>query len=103
MKVMIIKFDMVLYFIPMKTIIGHSTITTEDVINKKYLEYNDEAFDVYSGLNLENMVSLTMQVPKSVEIVSNNVQVKLKKYQMNGRNIVIQKSRCKMDKNNYYN
>ena len=68
----IINFAAGVYYIPTKSIIGTSTITVEDVINKKYIGYKDDVYGVYSGLNLQNMFSITTQMPNTIEIVSNN-------------------------------
>ena len=96
----IINFDMGVYFIPTKTIIGTSTITVEDVVNKKYVNYKDDVYGIYCGLNLQNMFSVTTQMPNTIEIVSNNESMRCRKIMIDGRTIILHKSRCKIDRFN---
>lgn len=96
----IINFDTGVYFIPKKSIMGISTITAEDVINKKYVSYKDDVYGVYSGLNLQNMFSVTSQMPNTIEIVSNNESTRCRKIMIDGRTIILRKSRCKIDRKN---
>ena len=96
----LVKFDTGVYYIPTKTIVGNSTITADDVVNKKYVCYKDEVYGVYSGLNLQNMFSVTTQMPNTIEIVSNNESMRCRKIEIDGRTIILRKSRCKIDKTN---
>lgn len=96
----IINFDTGVYFIPTKSIIGSSTITVEDVVNKKYVGYKDDVYGVYSGLNLQNMFSLTTQMPNTIEIVSNRESMRCRRIMIDGRTIILRKSRCKIDRSN---
>ena len=96
----IINFDTGVYFIPTKSIIGISTITAEDVVNKKYIGYKDDVYGVYSGLNLQNMFSVTTQMPNTIEIVSNNESMRCRRIMIDGRTIILRKSRCKIDRSN---
>lgn len=96
----LINFDSGIYFLPKKNVIGISTITVEDVVDKKYVCYKDEVYGVYSGLNLQNMFSATTQMPNTIEIVSNNVSMRCRKITIDGRTIILRKSRCKIDSSN---
>lgn len=88
------------YYIPTKTLVGISTITTEDVIKKKYITNNKEVYGIYSGIYLQNMFHITTQMPNTIEIISNNETMRCRKILFNGRNIILRKSRCKIDKTN---
>lgn len=96
----IIKFDMGIYFIPTKSILGISTITVEEVIEKKYIGYKDDAYGLYNGLNLQNMFSATTQMPNTIEIVSNNESMRIREIMIDDRRIILRKSRCKIDSKN---
>lgn len=96
----IIKFDTGVYYIPTNSIIGTSTITAEDVVKKKYVVYKENVYGVYSGLNLQNMFSVTTQMPNTIEIVSNNESMRCRKIKIDGRTIILRKSRCKIDRSN---
>lgn len=96
----IVKFDTGIYFIPTKSVLGVSTITAEDVIKKKYVCYKEDVYGVYSGLNLQNMFSFTTQMPNTVEVVSNNESMRCRKITLDGRRVILRKSRCKIDRSN---
>ena len=96
----IINFDTGIYFFPTKSIVGASTITAEDVVNKKYIRYKDDIYGVYSGLNLQNMFSATTQMPNSIEIVSNNETMRCRRIEIDGRTIILRKSRCRINSEN---
>ncbi len=98
----LICFDTGIYYIPAKTIIGDSTITVEDVVLKKYITFNGDIYGVYSGLNLYNMFSLTTQMPNTIEIITNNESTRCRKINIDGRTIILRKSRCKIDSTNVY-
>lgn len=96
----IINFDTGVYYLPTKSIIGVSTIIAEDVVNKKFIGYKDDVYGVYSGLSLQNMFSLTTQMPNTIEIVSNKETTRCRKIMIDGRTVILRKSRCTIDRNN---
>lgn len=96
----IINFDSGVYYIPRKSMIGISTITAEDVVNKKYISYNGLVYGVYSGLNLQNKFSVTTQMPNVIEIVTNNETMRCREIKIDGRTVIVRKSRCKIDSSN---
>ena len=99
-KGQLISFDTGVYYIPTKSIIGISTITAEDVVAKKYVGYRDQVYGVYGGLNLQNMFSFTTQMPNTIEIVSNHESMRRREIMIDGRTIILRKSRCKIDRTN---
>ncbi|MBR7117397.1 MAG: hypothetical protein IKC87_06805 [Clostridia bacterium] len=94
------KFDTGVYFLPTKSIAGTSTITAEDVVNKKYISYKDDVFGVYSGMNLQNFFSVTTQMPNTIEVVSNIETMRCRRITLDGRTVILRKSRCKIDRSN---
>lgn len=96
----IINFVKGVYYIPSKTFIGLSTITADSVIARKYLKWNDEVFGIYGGLKLQNMFSITTQVPNIYELVSNNESSKRREVIIDGRTFILRKSRFKINKDN---
>ena len=57
-------------------------------------------FGVYGGLKLQNMFSVTTQVPNIYEIVSNNESAKRREVKMDGRTFILRKSRFEINKDN---
>lgn len=98
----LINFDTGVYYLPTKSIFGISTITAEDVVNKKYVSYKDDVYGIYSGINLQNLFSITTQIPNTIEIVTNNESMRCRKIKIDGRTIILKKSRCKIDRSNVY-
>ncbi len=88
------------YYLPKKTIIGISTITVEDIVNKKYIEYNDEVYGIYSGINLQNMLAFTTQMSNIIEIITNNESMRRRIVLIDGRKVILRKSRCLINKEN---
>ncbi len=96
----LVQFDNGVYYIPQKTILGISTITADDVINKKYIQNGNNIYGVYSGLKLQNIFSVTTQMPNTVEIVTNNETMRCRKVEIDGRRFILRKSRCPISKAN---
>ncbi len=96
----IVNFAKGIYYIPRNTFIGLSTITADTVIARRYLKWNGEVFGVYGGLKLQNMFSVTTQVPNIYEIVSNNESAKRREVKMDGRTFILRKSRFEINKDN---
>ncbi len=94
------QFDNGVYYIPKRTVLGLSTITADDVINKKYLRNGNEVYGVYSGLKLQNIFSVTTQMPNTVEIVTNNETMRKRQVEIDGRTFILRKSRCPISKVN---
>ena len=67
------RYDTGVYYIPTKTAFGtDSTLSRNQVIQKKYLETKDgEVCGFYTGMQLLNSVGLTTQVPAIYEISTN--------------------------------
>ena len=97
----IIKYCTGVYYIPLKTRRGLSTIIPEDIINKKYITNDDDIYGIYSGLLLRNLFNQTAQVPNTIEIVTNNESSRSRKITINNRDFILKKSRCKITKENY--
>lgn len=94
------QFDNGVYYIPQRTVLGLSTITADDVINKKYLRNGNEVYGVYSGLKLQNIFSVTTQMPNTVEIVTNNETMRKRQVEIDGRKFILRKSRCPISRVN---
>ena len=96
----LIKFNNGVYYIPKKTILGISTITSDDVIRKKYMQNRDDIFGIYNGLKLLNIISITTQVPNTIEIISNKEKMRCRKITLDKRNYILRKSYCPISKDN---
>ena len=91
-----------IYFIPTNNIVGTSTITAEDVVTKKYISNQKKVYGLYSGINLQNMFSCTTQVPNTIVIVSNNESTRRRAILIDGRQVILKKSRCEITSTNIH-
>lgn len=96
----IICFDRGIYYIPSKTFFGHSTISSDQVAEKKYLKNNNDTFGIYCGLSLLNIFGITTQMPNQIEIVTNNETTRKREIQISNKTYIIRKSRCVISKDN---
>ena len=69
---MIKRFDTGIYYLPEKSIFrSGSTLSVNDVINKKYLMDGTEQCGYMSGIMFANLLGLTTQLPGMYEIYTN--------------------------------
>ena len=96
----IIKYTEGVYFMPTEIVLGPSTITADDVIEKKYLREKDDVYGIYSGIKLLNNFSITTQMAGVIEVVTNYESSRCREITIKNRRYIIRKSRCKIDKFN---
>jgi len=96
----LINFCSGVYYIPTKNILGVSSISIEDVIEKKYISSNDKTFGIYSGLKLQNIFNLTTQMPNTIEIITNNESMRKREIEIKGRKIILRKSKVDITNDN---
>lgn len=99
-KKQIIQYAKGVYYMPLKTRLGYSTITADDVVRKKYLKTADGVQGVYSGIKLLNFFSATTQMAGVVEIVTNNESAKYREIEVNNRRYILRKARCEITNEN---
>ncbi len=98
----LIQFTKGVYYIPTITFWGDlSMITTDSVVEKKYLRNSNQVYGVYSGIKLLNLFSVTTQMGATIEIVTNNETTRCRHIDINGRKFILRKSRCNITKKNY--
>lgn len=96
----IVQFTKGVYFIPKITEFGLSTITADDVAQKKYIEWKENIYGVVSGIGLLNDFSVTTQVPAVIEIVTNNETTRKREITIRNRRFILKKSRVEINKDN---
>lgn len=94
-------FDRGIYYIPSKTFFGYSTISSDQVAEKKYVKNSKDTYGIYSGLTLLNSFGITTQMPNQIEIVTNNETTRRREVQISNRTYVIRKSRFTISEENY--
>ena len=96
----IVQFTKGVYFIPKITEFGLSTITADDVAQKKYIEWKENIYGVVSGIGLLNDFSVTTQVPAVIEIVTKNETTRKREITIRNRRFILKKSRVEINKDN---
>ena len=96
----LVKFAKGIYYLPRKTFYGISTITADSVIERRYLNWDNGVFGIYSGLKLMNLFSVTTQVPNVIEVVTNNETTRCREIDLDGRKFILRKSRLQINKDN---
>ena len=87
------QFSRGVYFLPRKTFYGFSTITADSVIERRFLEWDNDVFGIYSGLKLQNLFSVSTQVPNVIEVVTNKETMRCRKITIDGRDFILRQSR----------
>ena len=89
------------YYLPKQTSLGLSVLSTDKIIEKKYIKDKNDVYGVFSNIKLLNMFGVTTQMAGVIVVVSNNESSKKRTITLNGRRFILKKSRCKITKENY--
>ena len=89
------------YYLPKQTDLGLSTLSTDKIVEKKYIKNKDTVYGVYSNIKLLNMFGVTTQMAGVITIVSNKESSKKRMITLNERRFILKKSRCKINSENY--
>jgi hypothetical protein len=95
------KYSQGVYYIPKETIIGRSTLSIDDVINRKYITNDNDIYGFYSGLSFYNKLGISTQVPFVYEIVTNKEKSRVREITLKNQKIILRKPYVKINKNNY--
>lgn len=93
----IIRFERGLYYIPEQTVFGLSTLSTQKVIFKKYLENSSGYF---SGLSFANKLGLSTQMPNTIELYTNNEKSRVREIKINNQSIILRRARTEINEMN---
>ena len=96
----LIKFSRGIYYLPRKTVVGISSITADDVVQKRYIASSGKVLGIYSGISLLNKFFITTQVPNTIEIVTNNETMRKRVVDIDGRFFILRKSRFPITNDN---
>jgi predicted transcriptional regulator of viral defense system len=96
------RFSRGVYFIPREGILGKVPLLPLKVVKRKYLGKSDIVYGYISGLNLENEVGISPQVPATLEITTNNASRRVREIVPFGgwRKIILRTPRTEITKEN---
>lgn len=95
------RFENGIYYIPSKTILGNSILSTVKVIEKKYIRNDEDVYGFYCGITFMNNIGITTQVPNTYEVMTNKESTRVRKVKVANQEVVLRKSRVKINKDNY--
>jgi predicted transcriptional regulator of viral defense system len=96
------RFDRGVYFIPRSGVLGKVPLLPLKVVKKKYLGDGNRVYGYLSGLNLENEVGVSLQVPATLEITTNKASRRVREIEPFGgwREIVLRTPRTEVTNEN---
>lgn len=95
------KYSQGVYYIPKETILGRSTLSIDDVINRKYITNDNDIYGFYSGLSFYNKLGISTQVPFVYEIVTNKEKSRVREITLKNQKIILRKPYVNINKNNH--
>ena len=102
-KGLIKKYDKGLYYIPKKTMLKATVGPSADMVARyRFVTKGEEIFGYYSGNSFANQLGISMQVPRKIEIVSNNSNSSPREIEIGGRKFLIRKSSIVINRENVY-
>lgn len=95
------RFSTGIYYIPRKTMFGEAVLSTNKVIQKKYLSNKEEVYGYASGISLLNSIGLTTQVPNKITIVTNKESSRGRTTMVGKQELYLMRSPTRITKDNY--
>jgi predicted transcriptional regulator of viral defense system len=98
----LVRFSRGVYYIPRDGLLGKVRLMPDKVVVKKYLGKGSYVYGYISGLNLENEVGVSPQVPATLEITTNNASKRKREVESFGgwRKITLRTPRVEVTKDN---
>lgn len=97
------KYENGVYYIPKKNKLNIDVGLSADIVAKyKYVDNGKSVNGYYSGNTFANQLGITTQVPRIIEIVSNNATAKYREINIVDRQFVLRSSPLLIDSNNVY-
>jgi predicted transcriptional regulator of viral defense system len=89
------RYDSGIYYIPVVSgLKGGTSIAPSTVVQYRYIARNGKIDGYYSGFTFANQLGLTVQVPYTLEIVTNNTSSKLREINLKGQRVVLRKPKA---------
>ena len=97
------KYDTGVYFIPKKTLLKSTVGPNADMVARyRFISKGDKIEGFYGGNSFANQIGSTTQVPKIVEIVSNNTNSSDREVRIGNRRFYVRKPVVEVTKENVY-
>lgn len=97
------KYDTGVYFIPKKTLFKSTVGPNADMVARyRFISKGDNVDGFYSGNSFANQIGISTQVPRVVEIVSNNTNSSDREVRIGNRRFYVRRSIVPITKENVY-
>lgn len=102
-KGLLMKYDTGVYYIPKMTLL-HSVVgpNADMVARYRFISKGDNIDGFYGGNSFANQIGITSQVPRMVEIVSNNTNSSDREVRIGNRRFYVRKPIVQITKENVY-
>lgn len=88
----LVKYETGVYYIPKKSLLKSAIGPTADTVARyRYISKGDTIDGFYAGNTFANQLGITTQVPRVVEIVSNNTNSSPREVEIGGRKFYVKK------------
>lgn len=99
----LMKYENGVYYIPKKSRLSVDVGISADMVAKyKYIARKGRVDGFYSGNAFANQIGISTQVPKKVEIVSNNIAAKVREISIGNRTFIVRKANVEVTEENVY-
>lgn len=97
------KYDTGVYYIPKKTLLSSMVGPNADMVARyRFISKGDNIDGFYGGNSFANQIGITTQVPRVVEIVSNNTNSSDREVRIGNRRFYVRKPVVQITKENVY-
>ncbi|MDR3318819.1 MAG: DUF6088 family protein [Clostridiales bacterium] len=94
------RFDMGIYYVPIDTVIGKSSLDPSKVIEKRFIRSGNELYGYYTGLLLLNELGLTTQMPYTLEVVTTKETTRIRKVEVGKARVLLRRAKTPITKEN---
>ncbi len=97
------KYDIGVYYIPKKTLLNSTVGPNADMVARyRFISKGDNIDGFYGGNSFANQIGITTQVPRVVEIVSNNTNSSNREVRIGNRRFYVRRPVVHITKENVY-
>lgn len=97
------KYDTGVYYIPKRTVLNSTVGPNADMVARyRFISKGDNIDGFYGGNTFANQLGITTQVPKVVEIISNNTNSSDREVRIGNRRFYVRKPIAKVTRENVY-
>ena len=97
------KYDIGVYFIPKKSLLNSTIGPNADMVARyRFISRGNNVDGFYGGNSFANQIGITTQVPRVVEIVSNNTNSSDREVRIGNRRFYVRKPIVQITKENVY-